>query len=253
MACSTVTTRITSKDILIQFLPCGAAGTHVQHLYMHADVSGGSFKLRVNGEETAAIAYNATTATMIASINTALDNLNTLSAGDIVASGTVQTDITLTATGLGSAWVSILVSDDSLTGNATADPNYTTEVTTQGSALITLSSDVSSFSFEETVETVDVTAISEYEATEIDVKSSMTFSMNIYKANQSWEHVIFAGQSGILYVYPEGKFDGKQYFALNALIESVSEDYPDHEKVEKEISGMRQGAMVAPLRSLYYA
>jgi len=251
MACSTVTTRITSKDILIQFLPCGAAGTHVQHFYFHDDVTAGTFKLRVNGEETAAITFSDTAATLITNVNAALDALNTLTAGDLVLSGSDVTDMTLTAAAGG--WYTVLVSDDSLTGNTTADPNYTTAVTTQGSELITLSSDVSSFSFEETVETVDVTAISEYEATEIDVKSSMTFSMNIYKANQSWEHVIFAGQSGILYVYPEGKFDGKQYFALNALIESVSEDYPDHEKVEKEISGMRQGAMVAPLRSLYYA
>ena len=244
-----VTQRLTSKDLYLQFLPHGAANAHIQHLYFQADIDGGTFKLRVNGELTAAITMTGTAATDIASINAALDALPNLTAGDIVATGTVITDLTLTA--IANLWYTILVEEDSLTGNTTADPNVVSEVTTQGSVLITVSSETSQFSWEGTVETTDVTPLSQFERVEIPVAEAVSWDMSMYKADESWERIIFAGQWGYLYVYAEGKIIGNQVFAFQALIEKVGENYPDHEKVEREVSGTRQNGWVIPPNSIY--
>lgn len=248
---ATTTARITSKDLVIQFLPCGVAATHVQKLYFQADLTGGTFKLRVNGELTAAITFDATEATLITNVDAALDALPNLSAAEIALTGTDIEDMTLTASGNG--WYTIDIVDiGSLTGNSGADPNLTTEVTTQGSELYTLSTNISAFNWEQTVETVDVTAISEYERTEIPVAEAVAFDMSIYKATDiTWKHAVHAGVSGTLYVYPQGKIVGKDYLAFTALFENYSEDYPDHEKVEISASGMRQGAWVTPPHSVY--
>lgn len=247
--CSIENGRYTSKDVLIQFLPCGEVQEHIQHLRFHADVTAGTFKLRVNGHLTAAITYSATEATLITSVNAALDALPNLDAAELVLSGASTADMTLTSTP--DAFYEILVEDDLLTGNATADPNVTTDVTQQGAALLTLSAQISSFSFEETTETVEVTSISEYEATEIPVKSTMTFDMSLFDADEDWTYAVRAGYRGILTVYPKGKTPGNRYFSFWALFDSVSTDYPDHEVVEKEISGQRQGAMVVPFGAIY--
>lgn len=247
--CTVTTGRFTSKDLVVQFLPCGTSQVHIQQLRFHADVTGGTFKLRVNGEETAAITYSDTIATLLSNINTALDNLVGLAAGEIVATGTLGTNVTLTSNV--SKWYTLEISLDSLTGNSTSDPNVTTDVTQQGSMLYTLTSQVSQFSYEETVETVDVTGVSEWEATELPVKSSMTFDMSVYEANETWKHAVFAGQSGKMYVYPKGKVAGREYFAFQALFDTVSVDFPDHEVVEASMSGVRQGAMIVPFHSYY--
>lgn len=245
--CTIANGRYTSKDIVIQYLPCGEANAHIQHLYFHADVDGGTFKLRVNGIETAAITFSGTPATDVAAINSALDAI--LTAGDIVATGTDQADFTLTASANG--WYTILISDDSLTGNTSTDPNLTTEVTTQGSKLYTLSAQVSDFNYEVTVDTTEVTAISEYEMTEIPVKESMTFDLSLFDATEDWKPAVQPGYRGIMSVYPKGKVVGNPYFEFWALFSKAGVKYPDHDVVEASMSGVRQGAMVTPFDSVY--
>lgn len=247
--CQIDTGRFTSKDILIQYLPCGVAADHVQHLRFHADVSAGTFKLRVNGVETAAITFSATAATLISSINSELD-LVTEAAGDLVTTGTVVTDLTITGD-VGTGWFSIEVSDDSLTGNATADPNVTTDVTTQGSKLYTLSGQISKFDYEVTIDTTDVSAISEFEKTAIPVGETMSFDLSLYRANEDWNFAVKTGNRGILYVYEQGKVPGNRWFAFWALFDKASVSYPDHNIVEASVSGARQGAMVVPFDSVY--
>lgn len=249
--CDVQNGRFTSKDILIQYLPCGVEQEHIQHLRFHADVSAGTFKLRVNGELTAAITFSATIATLLTNINTALDALSNLEDGEIVATGASIADVTLT--GADPKFYLIVVEDDELTGNTSSDPNVTTDVTQQGAALVTLSAQVKTFSYELTTDTTEVTAISEYEVTEIPTKESMTFDIAIYSAEEDWLWSVQAGYRGIFYVYPSGKVnDGAhRYFAFWGLITKLSEDFPDHDVVEKSISGVRQGAMVIPLNSLY--
>lgn len=242
--------RFTSKDIVIQYLPCGAEGNHVQELIFNA--TGGTFKLRVNGFETASITYNATVATFLTSINAALDALPNLDPADIVASGAASSHITLTAAAdLG--WFTIVVSTDALTGNLTADPNVSTHITTQGSKLYTLSAQVSKFDFEVSTDVVDATAISEYETTELPVKESMTFDLSLYKAREDWTMAVRSGKRGIMYVYEQGKVaDGAhEFFAFWALFDKVSVSFPDHELVEADMSGVRQGAMVVDFGSIY--
>ncbi len=59
-------------------------GATIQHFYPDASGSSGTFTVTYEGQTTAAIAYNASTAT----ITTAIDLLSTVTAGDIVVSGT---------------------------------------------------------------------------------------------------------------------------------------------------------------------
>lgn len=246
--CSVSSGRYTSKDLVVQYLPCGLAANHVQHLRFNSGVTGGTFKLRVQGKLTAAITFNATIATLLSSINTALDAV-TPAPADLVATGTLVTDVTITAAA--NKFWEILIEADALTGNTSTDPNVTTDVTTQGSKLYTLSSQISKFSYELTTDTVEVTAISEYEATDLPVKESMKFDASFFDADEEWLWAVRGGNRGILYIYPTGKITGHKYFAFYALFDKVSPTFPDHQVVEKQISGRRQGKMVVPFDATF--
>lgn len=234
--------RYTTRDLLVRYLPCGVAANHVQKIYIHEDVASGNFKLVVNGNLTTAITFSSTAATLVSSINAALDALPNLAAGAIVASASVSEEITLTA--IANAWYTIQVVEDALTGNTSDSDDIYTEVTTQGSTWYTLSSQISKFSFEVTVDFVDMTAISEYEGTEEPVKENMTFSLSIFDADEGWKPAVRAGYSGLMAVYPRGNFPGRKYFQFIAVFDKASTDMPDHEKVTVDMSGKRQGAMV---------
>lgn len=250
-----LTNRFTSKDILIQWLPCGEFGdaeaAHVQHLYFHADVASGTFKLRVNGELTAAITYSDTIATLLTNINNALDGLPSLAAAEIVASGASVADVTLT--GADPFYYEILLEAVTLTGNTSDDPDLQTRVTTQGCSRVTISTEISEFSFEGTAETVDVTGISQYARINIPVAEAVTWDMSIFKTNAVWERSVKQGISGILYVYPKGKIVGEEEIVFRALVETVGTNYPDHDIVEKTVSGSRQGDWIVPPDSVYAA
>lgn len=248
--CTDVGGRITSEEIVIQYLPCGEENDHVQQLRFNSNVTAGTFKLWVNGETTANITFNATVATLLTSINAALDALPNLGAGDITATGAAVTNITLTADpDLG--WFTILVMDDALTGNSTTDPNVTTDVTTQGSKLYTISGELSSFNYETMSDLVSLTGMSDKEERQKAVLSKMTFSCNVYKSNSDWVFSIYNGAQGIVYVYDQGKVVGRKVFAFWALFDKSSYDYPDHDKVEGELSGVRNGPMVIPFYTTY--
>jgi hypothetical protein len=261
MAINSVTARITSKDIYIEFLPCSLApATHIQHLYFDSAVDGGDFKLWYNGEETAAITMTGTAATDIIAINAALDALENTTAGDLVASGTVITDITITATGLGDGFVRLeLVDgyDTTLTQSVpNSNPKVISEVTTQGSDWVRISTDITTFNWEETAGTVDVTAISEVARTEIPVDRTMSATVSLIKIQADSSVVdaqlmMYPESWGVLRVYPEGKIVGKEFFAFRALCEGITEDYPDHEKVEQEISVMRQSDWINRPKSIW--
>lgn len=244
------TDRFTSKDLLVQIRPCADVDqVHIEVLSFHADVAAGTFKLRVNGELTAAITYNDTIATLLTNINTALDNLDGLAAGELEATGTLVSAVTITSDT--EKYYVISIEEDALTGNTSDEPNVSKVVTQQGTTLYTLSSQISAFGYEESVDTVEVTAISEYEATEIPVKSMMTWNASVFEANEAWKHAVFAGQSGLMYVYPRGKVVGRPYFVFRALIEKVGVEFPDHDVVEATFDGQRQGAMIVPFNSIY--
>ncbi len=336
-----VTSRITSENIRLEWLPGSIApAIHVQVLNIDAAVDGGTFKLRVNGEQTAIISavnliaaqgttftttfasdlinatshglaagtelvlnttaadlpdplvvdtvyyvinpnaddfqlsltvggaaidllddgtgthrYDTQVAAVVANVQAALDALPNLTADDITVTGSVLSAVTLTATQKGNFFFRILISDDSLTQLiANVNVKIATTVTTQGSILAVLSAQATSFSWERSVEVVDVTAISEYDRTEIPTAEAVSFDLSLYKletGSEDWVHSVYSGNNGVLTVYPEGKTVGKEIYQMQVLIESVGEDYPDHEKVEMEISGMRQGAFLIEPNSIY--
>jgi len=263
MALNLVTQRITSKDIYIEFLPFNiAVETHIQHLYFDAAVDGGTFKLWVNGEETAAITMTGTAATDIAAINSALDALPNLTAGDIVASGTVITDITLTAAGDGFYRIELVDGYDTTLTQTVPNSNLkvTSEVTTQGSDWVRISEEMSTMDWEEAGESVDVTGISEEARIEIPVARAVSGSISVFKTRADTTAALTALPVslimpatgwGTIRVFPEGKIVGKEYTQFRILIDNFSESYPDHDKVENEISFQRQGDWVARPHSIW--
>lgn len=102
-----------------------AGVNEVQTLTIGATPTGGSFKLAFDGQTSAAIAWNATNATLLASINAALVAMaNIGTAGCIATAGTLTAGvgtITLTFGGnlAGKAVNTITVADNSLTPAAT--------------------------------------------------------------------------------------------------------------------------------------
>lgn len=237
--------RITSDDLVIRWLPLAEtdADTHVSALRFDSAVSGGTFKLWVNGEETAAITISGTPATDIASINTALDNTAVLGAGEIVCAGTWP-NLTLTANGAGFYRIELVYGfQDTLTqGTPNNNTKAVLSVTTQGSEWYELSAHASSFSWEGSTNVVDVSAFADKETIELPTRSSVSFDMSMFRANEEWFFTVYEGAWGLLEVYPQGQVVGKEWFKFRALMSSVSEDYPNAEAVEKSISGVRQGA-----------
>lgn len=245
--------RITSAGTYIEFKhgEGSADTTHVQALNFQADISGGTFRLRVNGELTNDIAWTGTEATDVASINTALDALPSLEVGDLVCAGSDQTALTITGASNGFYRIMLDPDTQALTGNTSADDDLITSVTTYGGVWIALSADTSEFNYEETAETVDVTGMSEEARQVVQVASTASISMSLYEANQAWASKIYSGVQGRVRVFNEGKVAGKKYLEAYVIIETVSGNNPDHDVIEKELSGMRQGAWKAHPDSIW--
>lgn len=245
--------RITSKETYVEFKAgrSSAEQPHIQKLYFNDTITSGTFKLRVNGYLTGAITFSATEATLITNVDNALDALSNLSASQIALTGTDVQDMTLT--GNANEYHRIIVDADSqaLVGNTTTNPDLTTEVTQVGGAWTALSADMSEFQYEESAETTDVTGLSEEEQEVLVTKSSCSYSLSLYEANQSWAYQIHQGQEGRIRVFNQGKVSGKKYLEMECLIESVSGNTPDHDVLEKEVSGMRQGAWISPPDSIW--
>lgn len=243
--------RLTSKDLYIEWLPGGTEQPHIQHLYFQADVDGGTFRLRVNGEQTGDITMTGTAATDVAAIQTALDALDALADDEIVVSGSAITDITLT--GSENKWYTIYIENiTSLTGNASSDANLTTRVTQQGAVTVPITAEARSFSWEHNLETVSVRAISEYAEVELPVGDNVSWDISLFKVKGlEWANQVLAGQSGLMTVYATGKFVGDEYWQMQALITKGGEDFGDHETIENAISGVRQGDFTIPTGSVY--
>lgn len=108
--------------------PYAGSPTEVQTATITGSPTGGSFTLTLNGETTAAIAYNATAA----AVQTALLALPSLSAGDVTVTGSAGGPYTLTFGGnlSGQNVAAITASGAGLTGGST--PGVTMATTTAG-------------------------------------------------------------------------------------------------------------------------
>jgi hypothetical protein len=113
----------------------GAGTSEVQTLTIGGTPTGGTFKLTFDGFTTAAITWSATNATLIASIDAALEALPNIGTGNIAtAAGSLTAGIgTITLTFGGAlattAVPTITVADNSLTGTA---PTLAVAETTPG-------------------------------------------------------------------------------------------------------------------------
>lgn len=253
-----LTNRLTSKDIRVEYIPCGLEpATHDEDLIFSNVVDGGTFKLRVNGELTEDITYDETTQGGTATaIQTALNALPNTGASEFTVTGTDTSggtaDNSFAIVASEDGFWRIQFEDNQLTASGGGEITVDQVVNTQGTETFVISTEFTQFSYERTVDTVDVTAISEYEGTDIPVKSTMSYDATIYDANEDFTaFVLEEGQNGLFTVYKEGKLDGNEVFAFVGLIESLGVDYPDHEKIEISMSGMRQGKMITPFGSIY--
>jgi len=117
---------ITSSPVTWPSSP-GAAANEVQSVTL-ANATGGTFTLSYAGQTTAAIAYNALSAT----VEGALEDLSTIGEGNVMVTGTAATSFMVTFRGvLGNTNVPALTYTSSLTGSG---PTITIVEVTPGSA-----------------------------------------------------------------------------------------------------------------------
>lgn len=98
----------------------------VQTVEITGTPTGGTYKLRWNGQTTSALAYNANAA----AIDAALEALSNIGAGDVSVSGTNPFTVTFTSTLAGKPQPIIELADNSLTGGSS--PSVTIVITTLG-------------------------------------------------------------------------------------------------------------------------
>lgn len=118
--------------------PYAGSASEVQTATITGGPTGGTFTLTLNGETTAAIAYNATAAT----VEAALEALPSLSASDVAVTGSAGGPYTVTFGGslAGSNVAAMTASGASLTGGTT--PGVTIATTTGGGGTATDGLDV---------------------------------------------------------------------------------------------------------------
>lgn len=209
---------------------------HISLLTFAGSVTGGTFRLRVNGYRTAPIDHDATAS----EIQTALEALPSIGVGNII----VHSDPPFVIEAAGDLVNQFLLIslETSLVGTGSLTHTYRAI----GSSQITLSNDVSSFSYSDTQETTDTTAIADKARSHSQTVSDLTWDAMIYEALQDWSSILFRGVEGWITVYENGKGSGKRYFAMPVMFLTVGSDFSAQEKIEISLSGRRQGDYLFP-------
>ena len=242
------TARITSKDLQVDFQPIGLADLESENALpvygtdqncvvtiTQSGVTADTWKLRVNGYQTAALAGDIDSA----DLQTALEALPNVGSGDVTVAG-VATEAagthTLTAaSNLLNEFLLYEVQEEDVVGTAVL------AYTSFGSKVYTISAEISSFSFSENQETVDATAISETARIHLPTVRDLNWDAMFYEARQTWRHLLQGGMAGYLTVYEQGAGSGKRYFAFETLLTDANVSAEQFEKIEIEVSGRRQG------------
>jgi hypothetical protein len=197
--------------------------------------------LWLNGEQTAAIAFDADNA----AIEAALEALSSVESADISVSGSAGA-FTVTAAGnLASKYNTLSVGAVSFDTGSIA-----VTVDTAGQGIVTLTGDFTNFSYNRQTDMADLTAgngTARYEKPTIE---NMDWSLSIFQAKQSYVGVIQPQATGQMWVYPDGIGSGKPYFSFNAVIGGFNETYPFDDAIEIEMSGVRQGEMLIEVGSV---
>ncbi len=111
----------------------------------------------------------------------------------------------------------------------------------------TLTGDQTSFGFDRTLDTVDVTAGNEQSRYFKDTIEGLEWNLSIFDADQSYLSSVLPRATGVLEVRKEGTAGGRPTFSFNALITGYSEDMPFDGALEIEITGVRNGDMVTEI------
>lgn len=118
------------------------------------------------------------------------------------------------------------------------------EWTPDGSSLVTVTGDYTSFSLDRKADTVDVTAGSMQDRQFLTTLRSLDWSLSVFGGQDTVWTNMQEGQAGLLAVYPKGKGTGKPIRSFNAIVTSYQESFPFDGAVELEIGGIRNGAMI---------
>jgi hypothetical protein len=250
-------TRLTTANLVIEFKPAKHPdfratnyasyeddATHVCVLALNG-ASAGTFKLAVNGRQTADITASGTLASSV--VQTALEALDNVAAGDLTVTGSAGGAFTITAAqALLTEFLIIEVVDIATTGGT---PTIT--VTTQGSQWYQVDAEASSFGTSGTQETTDVTGMSEKQRRHASTVQDATFELAIYESRQDYRHACVEGVEGYLRWFDDGKASGRPYEAWEILLTDASVSREAFEKIEIELSGRRQGAPIARPGSIW--
>lgn len=136
-----------------------------------------------------------------------------------------------------------MAASDRLTGSALV-VKYTPVAT---GVEVTISGDQTSFSFDRTLDTVDVTAGSEQTRYFKDTIEGLEWTLMIFDAEQSYQPNILPRSNGLFKVMKKGVGAGLPIMSFNTLITSYTEDFPFDGALEIELSGVRQGNMVSEI------
>lgn len=113
-----------------------------------------------------------------------------------------------------------------------------------------LTSDFTVFEFNLSRDTTEAAAGNETVKYPKGTLEGMDWSVSLYDADQAYIPDIQTGERGLLTVYKEGIGSGLPYFSFNTEIFGFSESLPFNDLLEIEVSGERQGAMVADFGSV---
>jgi len=116
----------------------------------------------------------------------------------------------------------------------------------------TLTADFTSFSYDQSTDTVDVTAGDERERAFVPTITSLDWTINAFDTQSGFDKsVVYAGAKGKLTIYPKGKVDTEEFFSFNTVINGYNSSGPFDGAVEVEITGQRNGAMIDDFGSVY--
>jgi hypothetical protein len=259
--------RKTSKDLRVYFTPYGsAAATTVVELYLDPLVTTGNVYLRINGALTSAISMSAVDGAadddaIATIIQTAIAGTKVPVIGDsglhtivattdvTVADSDVDGYMTITFSGsLAEKLVRVSVAPTSAEYQ-TAD--YRVEYTTEGTQRIRLDGEAMKLDFQQTTETTDATPISDFHDMTLAIRQNMTGSLGIYHAAQSYRFMFGEDNlEGRMEIFPYGEGSGKEEIIIDARLSDYSESYPDHDKIECELSYERLGEPISPVGSV---
>lgn len=123
------------------------------------------------------------------------------------------------------------------------------EFTPSGGSLTVVSADFTEFSMDRKVDTVDVTAGNEDARVFLPTISSLDWSLSLFNGDETVLVLIKEGATGQLDVYPKGKVSGRPKRQFDVIVTAYTESFPFDGASEVEITGLRNGAMIADIGS----